>query len=448
MIDRYARPEMSHIFSLENKYAIWQEIEVLACEAHAEMGRIGITFEEARYIREHAAFNREEVDAIEAVTNHDVIAFLTNMGSYIDKDIPEGKPKPSRWVHYGMTSSDLGDTALCYQLAQACDLIIADIRELGEICKRRAFEERDTLCVGRTHGIHAEPMTFGMKFGSWAWELRRDLDRMLDARKQVAVGAISGAVGTYSSIDPYIEKYVCEHMGLNGDPLSTQVISRDHHAYLAGVLATTAATCERLALEVRNHQKTDTLEAEEPFRRGQKGSSAMPHKRNPITVEKVCGLSRVVKANAQVAFDNVALWHERDISHSSNERVALADSFMALDHMLRCLIRIMDGLVLYPARMVANLNSTRGLIFSSKVLLALVDTGLTREDAYKIVQRNSMAVWDDVQQAREGATLRQRLVEDKDCPLTPGALDQIFDPHAFLTRVDVVFDRLRSLSFD
>ncbi|MDO4537742.1 MAG: adenylosuccinate lyase [Coriobacteriales bacterium] len=448
MIDRYARPEMSHIFSLENKYAIWQEIEVLACEAHAEMGRIGITLEEARYIREHATFNREEVDAIEAVTNHDVIAFLTNMGSYIDKDIPEGKPKPSRWVHYGMTSSDLGDTALCYQLAQACDLIIADIRELGEICKRRAFEERDTLCVGRTHGIHAEPMTFGMKFGSWAWELRRDLDRMLDARKQVAVGAISGAVGTYSSIDPYIEKYVCEHMGLNGDPLSTQVISRDHHAYLAGVLATTAATCERLALEVRNHQKTDTLEAEEPFRRGQKGSSAMPHKRNPITVEKVCGLSRVVKANAQVAFDNVALWHERDISHSSNERVALADSFMALDHMLRCLIRIMDGLVLYPARMVANLNSTRGLIFSSKVLLALVDTGLTREDAYKIVQRNSMAVWDDVQQAREGATLRQRLVEDKDCPLTPGALDQIFDPHAFLTRVDVVFDRLRSLSFD
>ncbi len=448
MIDRYTRPEMGHIFSLENKYAVWQEIEVLACEAHAQMGKIGITQEEAAWIREHAKFDRAEVDEIEAVTNHDVIAFLTNMGSYIDKDVPEGDPKPSRWVHYGMTSSDLGDTALCYQLAQATDLIIEDVRELGAICKRRAFEERDTLCVGRTHGIHAEPMTFGMKFGSWAWELRRDLDRLLDARKQVAVGAISGAVGTYSSIDPFIEQYVCEHMGLDGDPLSTQVVSRDHHAYLAGVLATTAATCERLALEVRNHQKTDTLEAEEPFRRGQKGSSAMPHKRNPITVEKVCGLSRVVKANAQVAFDNVALWHERDISHSSNERVALADSFIALDHMLRCLIRILDGLVLYPARMVANLNSTRGLIYSSKVLLALVDTGITREEAYKIVQRNSMAVWDDVQQARDGATLRERLEADEDCTLSSAELDKIFDPRAFLTRVDVVFDRLEQLSFD
>ena len=448
MIDRYTRPEMGHIFSLENKYAIWQEIEVLACEAHAEMGRIGITREEASWIREHAAFDRAEVDEIEAVTNHDVIAFLTNMGSYIDADVPEGEPKPSRWVHYGMTSSDLGDTALCYQLAQATDLIIEDVRELGRICLRRAFEERDTLCVGRTHGIHAEPMTFGMKFGSWAWELRRDLDRLLDARRQVAVGAISGAVGTYSSIDPFIEQYVCEHMGLAGDPLSTQVVSRDHHAYLAGVLATTAATCERLALEVRNHQKTDTLEAEEPFRRGQKGSSAMPHKRNPITVEKVCGLSRVVKANAQVAFDNVALWHERDISHSSNERVALADSFIALDHMLHCLIRILDGLVLYPARMEANLNSTRGLIFSSKVLLALVDTGITREEAYSIVQRNSMAVWDDVQQARPGATLRERLEADEDCKLSVAELDEIFDPRAFLTRIDVVFDRLGELSFD
>lgn len=448
MIDRYTRPQMGHIFSLENKYAIWQEIEVLACEAHAQMGKIGITVEEAAWIRAHADFNKEEVDAIEAVTNHDVIAFLTNMGSYIDADVPEGEPKPSRWVHYGMTSSDLGDTALCYQLAQATDIIIEDVRKLGQICRRRAFEERDTLCVGRTHGIHAEPMTFGMKFGSWAWELRRDLDRLIDARRQVAVGAISGAVGTYSSIDPFIEQYVCEHMGLSEDPLSTQVVSRDHHAYLAGVLATTAATCERLALEVRNHQKTDTLEAEEPFRRGQKGSSAMPHKRNPITVEKVCGLSRVVKANAQVAFDNVALWHERDISHSSNERVALADSFIALDHMLSCLTRILDGLVLYPNRMIANLNSTRGLIFSSKVLLALVDTGITREEAYKIVQRNSMAVWDDVQQAREGDTLRQKLEADPDCTLTPAQLDQIFDPRAFLTRIDVVFDRLEQLSFE
>lgn len=448
MIDRYTRPEMGHIFSLENKYAIWQEIEVLACEAQAELGACGITKEEAAWIREHAAFNKEEVDEIEATTNHDVIAFLTNMGSYIDAEVPEGEPKPSRWVHYGMTSSDLGDTALCYQLVQATDIIIEDVRKLGEICRRRAFEERNTLCVGRTHGIHAEPMTFGMKFGSWAWELKRDLDRLIDARKNVAFGAISGAVGTYSSINPFVEEYVCEHLGLAHDPLSTQVISRDHHAYLAGVLATTAATCDRIATEIRNLQKTDTLEAEEPFRKGQKGSSAMPHKRNPITLEKVCGLSRVVKANAQVAFDNVALWHERDISHSSAERVAQADSFIALDHMLSCLIRIVDGLILYPARMQANLDLTRGLIFSSKVLLALVDTGITREDAYKIVQRNSMAVWDDVHAAVDGPNLRERLETDPECTVSSEKLDEIFDPWDFLTRIDTVFDRLKQLSFE
>lgn len=448
MIDRYARPEMAHIFSLENKYAVWQEIEVLACEAQAELGQCGITKEDAAWIREHAGFDRAEVDAIEAVTHHDVIAFLTNMGEHIDAEVPQGEPKPSRWVHYGMTSSDLGDTALCYQLVQATDIIIEDVRKLGEICRRRAFEERDTLCVGRTHGIHAEPMTFGMKFGSWAWELKRDLDRLVDARKNVAFGAISGAVGTYSSIDPFVEEYVCEHLGLVHDPLSTQVISRDHHAYLAGVLATTAATCDRIATEIRSLQKTDTLEVEEPFRKGQKGSSAMPHKRNPITLEKVCGLSRVVKANAQVAFDNVALWHERDISHSSAERVAQADSFTALDHMLTCLIRIVDGLILYPARMKANLDLTRGLIYSSKVLLALVDTGISREDAYKIVQRNSMAVWDDVHAAVDGLDLRARLEADPECTVTPETLDEIFDPWDFLTRRDVLFDRLEQLSFE
>lgn len=448
MIDRYARPEMAHIFSLENKYAVWQEIEVLACEAQAELGQCGITKEDAAWIREHAGFDRAEVDAIEAVTHHDVIAFLTNMGEHIDAEVPQGEPKPSRWVHYGMTSSDLGDTALCYQLVQATDIIIEDVRKLGEICRRRAFEERNTLCVGRTHGIHAEPMTFGMKFGSWAWELKRDLDRLVDARKNVAFGAISGAVGTYSSIDPFVEEYVCEHLGLAHDPLSTQVISRDHHAYLAGVLATTAATCDRIATEIRSLQKTDTLEVEEPFRKGQKGSSAMPHKRNPITLEKVCGLSRVVKANAQVAFDNVALWHERDISHSSAERVAQADSFMALDHMLTCLIRIVDGLILYPARMKANLDLTRGLIYSSKVLLALVDTGISREDAYKIVQRNSMAVWDDVHAAVDGLDLRARLEADPECTVTSEKLDEIFDPWDFLTRCDSVFARLEQLSFE
>ena len=281
-----------------------------------------------------------------------------------------------------------------------------------------------------------------------AEELERDLDRLEDARKNVAFGAISGAVGTYSSIEPFVEEYVCEHLGLVHDPLSTQVISRDHHAYLAGVLATTAATCERIATEVRNLQKTDTLEAEEPFRKGQKGSSAMPHKRNPITMEKVCGLSRVVKANAQVAFDNVALWHERDISHSSAERVAQADSFIALDHMFQCLIRVIDGLQLYPARMMANLNKTRGLIFSSKVLLALVDTGITREDAYAIVQENAMATWHEVQDCVSGPTFKERLEADPRCTVSQEKLDEIFDPWDFLTRIDTVFDRLEQLSFE
>ena len=448
MIDRYTRPEIGHIFSLENKYAIWQEIEVLACEAHAEIGEIGITKEEAKWIRDHASFKKEEVDEIEAVTNHDVIAFLTNMGSYIDADVPEGEPKPSRWVHYVMTSTDLGDTALCYQLKQATEIILDDCKKLGEICKRRAFEEKDTLCVGRTHGIHAEPMTFGLKFGSWAWELKRDYDRLKEARDAVSFGAISGAVGTYSSIDPRVEEYVCEHMGLVHDPLSTQVISRDHHAYLASVLAVTAATCERIATEVRALQKTDTLEAEEPFRKGQKGSSAMPHKRNPITMEKVCGLARIVKANAQVAYDNVALWHERDISHSSTERIALPDSFIALDHMFQCLIRIIDGLQLYPKQMLANLNKTRGMLFSSKVLLALVNTGMTREDAYAIVQSNAMATWHEIQQCESGTTFREKLEADDRCTLSSEELDRIFDPWSFLGRIDVVFDRLEQLSFD
>ena len=390
MIDRYTRPEMGHIFSLENKYTIWQEIEVLACEAQAELGKIGISKEEAQWIRDHANFEKAKVDEIEEVTRHDVIAFLTNMKEYIDADVPEGEPKPSRWVHYGMTSSDLGDTALCYQLTQACDLIIEDVKKLGEICKRRAFEERNTLCAGRTHGIHAEPMTFGMKFGSWAWELKRDLDRLEDARKNVAFGAISGAVGTYSSIDPFVEEYVCEHLGLVHDPLSTQVISRDHHAYLAGVLATAAATCERIATEVRNLQKTDTLA----------------------------------------------------------ERVAQADSFIALDHMFQCLIRVIDGLQLYPARMMANLNKTRGLIFSSKVLLALVDTGITREDAYAIVQENAMATWHEVQDCVSGPTFKERLEADPRCTVSQEKLDEIFDPWDFLTRIDTVFDRLEQLSFE
>ena len=447
MIDRYTRPEMGAIWELENKYAIWQKVEVAACEAQAELGKIGITKEEAAWISEHAAFNKEEVDQIEAVTNHDVIAFLTNMGSYIDAEIPEGDPKPSRWVHYGMTSSDLGDTALSYQITQAIDIILADVKQLGETCRRRAFELKDTLCVGRTHGIHAEPMTFGMKFGSWAWALKRAQTRLEQAREVAATGAISGAVGTYSSIDPFVEQYVCAKLGLTPDPLSTQVLARDRHAQVMSTLAVTASTLESIAMQVRLMQQSDVIEAEEPFKKGQKGSSAMPHKRNPITAERVCGLARVVKANAQVAYDDVALWYERDISHSGAERVAIADSFIALDYMFGKMQWMLDGLQVYPEKMKYNLNRTRGLIFSSKVLLALVDTGITREAAYTIVQRNAMAVWEDIQQAVNGPTYRERLEADPECTLSAEKLDEIFDPWDFLTRIQAVFDRLEELEF-
>ncbi|TDB37922.1 MAG: adenylosuccinate lyase [Actinobacteria bacterium] len=438
MIPRYSRPEMSAIWELQNKFEIWKEIEVLACEAQAELGVI--PREAAVEIRAKAAFEVERIEELEATLNHDVIAFLTNMAEHIGE--------PSKYVHYGMTSSDLGDTALCYQMTQAQDIIIEDVRRLGRICVRRAMEFKDTLCVGRTHGIHAEPMTFGMKWASWAWMLKRAEGRLIATRKfSAAWGAISGAVGSYSNIDPFVEQYVCEKLGLTPDPLSTQVIARDRHAHVLAVLATVAATAEAIATEIRALQKTDTLEAEEPFAKGQKGSSAMPHKRNPITAERVCGLARVVKANAQVGFDNVALWHERDISHSSAERVVLADSFIVTDYILGKLEWILDGLVVYPERMKANLEATRGLIYSSRVLLELVDAGMLREEAYAVVQRNAMIVWDDIQQARAGKTYRELLEADAACTLTAEQLDAIFDPWAFLARAGVLFERLEELTF-
>ena len=440
MIERYTRPEMGHIWSLENKYAIWRDIEVFATEAQAHLGVVPRA--EADEIRVRAKFDVERINEIERETNHDVIAFLTSMAEHIGES--------SKWVHYGMTSSDLGDTALCYQMTQAQDIIIADVRRLGEICKRRAFEFRDTLCVGRTHGIHAEPMTFGMKFASWAWALKRNEQRLLAVRAySCAWGAISGAVGSYSNIDPFVESYVCEKLGLQPDPLSTQVVFRDRHAHVLSMLGVVAATAEAIATEIRALQKTDTLEAEEPFARGQKGSSAMPHKRNPITAERVVGLARVVKANAQVGFDNVALWHERDISHSSAERVVLADSYIATDYLLDKLAWILDGLQTYPDRMMANLGETRGLIYSSKVLLALVDKGMLREDAYTVVQRAAMRVWDDIQQAREGATFREQLEADPEASphFSAEELDALFDPWGFLQRRNVLFERLDGLSF-
>lgn len=437
MIPRYSRAEMARIWELENKFEIWKEIEILATEAQAKLGVVPL--EDAALVRERAAFEVSRIEEIERETNHDAIAFLTNMAEHIGE--------PSKWVHFGMTSSDLGDTALCYQMTQAVDILIGDVRRIGEVCKRRARETSEMLCVGRTHGIHAEPMVMGMKFARWAWSMHRALDRLRRVRESVAVGAISGAVGSYSNIDPFVETYVCEKLGLTPEPLSTQVIPRDRHAELLATLAVVAATAEEIATEVRALQKSDTLEAEEPFTTGQKGSSAMPHKRNPITAERVCGLARVVKANAQVGFDNVALWHERDISHSSAERVVLADSAIALDYLLSKLEWILDGLVLYPARMRANLEATRGLIYSSRVLLALVGAGMLRENAYAIVQRNAMLVWDDIQNARPGPDFRERLTSDPEFPICAEELEVIFEPRAFLSRIDVVFERLESCRF-
>ncbi|MDR2721686.1 MAG: adenylosuccinate lyase [Coriobacteriaceae bacterium] len=447
MIDRYTRKEMGVIWSLENKFSIWKEIEVLACEAQAELALTGITKEDAAWIRAHADFSVERINEIEKVTNHDVIAFTTCMAEHIDALVPAGQEKPSRWVHHGMTSSDLGDTALSFQVTQAIDIILADIKQLGETCKRRAFEFQDTLCVGRTHGIHAEPMTFGMKFGSWAWALKRAQTRMEEARSVAAVGAISGAVGTYSSIEPAVENFVCEKLGLSADPLSTQVLARDRHAQVMAALAVAASTLESIAMQVRLMQQSDVVEAEEPFTKGQKGSSAMPHKRNPITAERMCGLARVVKSNAQTAFDNVALWYERDISHSGAERVVLSDSFIALDYMFSKMQWMLDGLLTYPSKMEHNLHRTRGLIFSSKVLLALVDTGISREEAYAIVQRNAMRVWEDIQNAVEGPSYRECLEADPQAKLDAAVLDKIFDPRDFLSRIDVVFERLEKLEF-
>ncbi len=447
MISRYTLPEMGAIWSLENKYEIWKEIEILACEAQAELGQAGITQEEAAWIRDHAAISAERISEIEKQTHHDVIAFTTNLAENIDRDIPAGSEPPSRWVHYGMTSSDLGDTALSYQIIQACDIILADIARLGDVCKRRALEYKDTLCVGRTHGIHAEPMTFGMKFGSWAWSLKRAEERLEQARAMAATGAISGAIGTYSSIDPFVERYVCEKLGLSPDPLSTQVLARDRHAHVMASLAICAATLETIALQVRLLQQTDVIEAEEPFAVGQKGSSAMPHKRNPVSAERVCGLARVVKANTQVALDDVALWYERDISHSGAERVVLADSFIALDYMFSKMQWMLEDLRVYPKKLEHDLNRTRGLIYSSKVLLALVQTGLSREDAYSIVQRNAMKVWEDIQNDIQGPDYRSCLEADPDVTLSQETLDTIFDPWDFLQRKDVIFNRLESLSF-
>lgn len=384
MIPRYTRPEMGNIWTEDNKFAIWLEIEVLACEAMAEIGVI--PKEAAKTIREKASFETEKILAIEEVTKHDVIAFLTNVEEYVGE--------PSRYIHLGMTSSDVLDTCLALQCKQAGELLIEDIKALRNILARRAVETKDMICIGRSHGIHAEPMSFGLKFANWYDESGRCLRRMITAVDEIATGQISGAVGTYEHISPKIEEFVCKKLGLHSAAVSSQVISRDRHAEFLWAMASTASLLEKIATEIRHLQRTEVLEAEEYFSKGQKGSSAMPHKRNPISSENICGQARLIRSNLLAAIENNALWHERDISHSSIERIILPDSTISLDYILNRMTKLLDKLIVYPENMQKNLNLTKGLFASQKVLLALAKKGLHRQRAYELVQKSAMHTWE------------------------------------------------------
>ncbi len=427
MIDRYTHPEMGNIWTLENEFRTMLKVEILACEA---MNKLGIVPDDAlKDIQTKADFRLERIKEIEAITNHDVIAFLTNVAEYVGD--------ASKFIHKGLTPSSAKDTALCYMTVQSADLIMRHLENFHAILRRRAAEFKHTVMIGRTHGIHAEPMTFGMKFLLWSAEIERDMERLKQARELMAVGKLSGAVGTYSNIDPFVEEYVCQKLNLTPVRLATQVIQRDRHAHFMTTLAIIGSSLDKMATEIRNLQRTDIREAEEYFAPGQKGSSAMPHKRNPITCEKVSGMARMLRGYAVAALEDVALWHERDISHSSVERVILPDATIALDHMLRKFSNIIDKLLVYPDAMIANLNKTGGLIFSQNLLIALVTKGVLREDAYKWVQRNAMARW------LQGADFKTNVEADPDIKkyMTDEEIEHCFDPKPMLKNVDLIFSR-------
>jgi adenylosuccinate lyase len=428
MIPRYTNPEMGAIWSEQRRYEAWLEVELAAADVMAEAGIVPA--EAARELRAKAAFDAARIEEIEQTTQHDVIAFTTAVAERVGP--------AARWLHFGLTSSDVVDTAQALQMRQACDLIVRGLATLMEAVRERAEEHRRTPMIGRTHGVHAEPMTFGLKLALWYAELQRGLDRVLRAREAIAVGKISGAVGTFAHLDPAIEAGVCERLGLRPAPVSSQVIQRDRHAELLAALAITGASLEKFALEIRGLQKTEIGEVEEPFGRGQKGSSAMPHKRNPVGCEQITGLARLLRANAHAAFENVALWHERDISHSSVERVILPDSFIALDHMLRRFARIVRGMVVYPDRMRENLERSRGVVFSGTVLLELARRGISREQAYEWVQRNAMRSF------HEQRDFRSLLLDDAELMqvLTRADVEKAFDLDNQLRNVDAIFDRV------
>jgi len=428
MIPRYTRAEMARIWEADNRFRIWLEIETLACEAQAELGVI--PKEVVPVIRAKGNFDIVRIDAIEAEVKHDVIAFLTSVAEFVG---PE-----ARFIHQGMTSSDVLDTCLSVQLVQAADLLLDDLDLVLASIKARAYEHQHTVCIGRSHGIHAEPLTFGLKLASWYAEMDRNRTRLRAARATIATGAISGAVGTFANIDPYVEEYVCARMGLTPEPVSTQVIPRDRHAEYFCTLAVIASSMERIAVEIRHLQRTEVLEAEEHFSKGQKGSSAMPHKRNPILAENLTGQARYIRALCLPALENVALWHERDISHSSVERYIGPDATVALDFSLRRLNGLIKNLVVYPDNMRKNLEQMKGLIFSQKILLDLTQAGVSREDAYRLVQRNAMKVWE------EGKDFQEELLADAEVvgALGEAKIRESFDLNYHLKHVDTIFRRV------
>ena len=428
MIKRYTRPEMGDIFEDKFKYSTWLQIEILACEARAVLGEIPM--EDVDVIKSKANFNVERVLEIEETTKHDVIAFLTNVAEYVG---PE-----SRHIHYGMTSSDILDTALSFQMKTAGELLLKDLNHLKTVLKKRAIEHKKTICVGRSHGIHAEPTSMGLKFALWYEETKRNIRRLESAVESIAVGQISGAVGTFEHLSPKVEEYVCEKMGLKPASVSTQVIQRDRHAEFLSTLAIIGATLEKISVEIRHLQRTEVLEAEEFFSKGQKGSSAMPHKRNPIVSERVTGLARLLRGNAMAAIENVALWHERDISHSSVERVIVPDSCITLNYMLNLMIKLIDNLLIYPENMIKNLELTRGLVFSQSVLLKLVEKGVSREDSYKFVQEPAMKVWAD-----KNKNLKDELLNSEEVKniLSKNEISEIFEYDKMLKNVDYIFAR-------
>lgn len=428
MIPRYTRPEMGAIWTIENKYRKWLDVELAACEAWSELGQI--PKDAVRKIKKKARFDVERIDEIEKTVKHDVISFLTSVAENVG---PE-----SRYVHKGLTSSDVTDTALSILMREASDIIIRDIKELMAVLKRRAYEFKDSPCMGRSHGVHAEPMTFGLKFALWYEDMKRNMERLRKARQTISVGKLSGAVGTFSNIPPAVEEKVCTKLALKPALVATQVIQRDRHAEYLATLAIIAASVEKIAVEIRHLQRTEVLEAEEPFEKGQKGSSAMPHKRNPVGSENISGLARVVRSNAFASMEDIALWHERDISHSSVERIIIPDSCILVDYIVNRLTHILDGLQVYQEKMKADISISFGLYNSQKVLLALASKGLSREEAYSIVQRNAMKSWKQKKDFKKLLS-RDKLVRRH---LTSGMLDDIFDLRQYFKNIDYVFRRV------